>query len=207
MMKNLKKGLAAVLALILALSLGLSALGEESLQILVPGDTGERVTALQERLIGLQYLRGPASGTYDAETEEAVALFQNEHGLMSTGMTDSVTWELLMSDKARHWEPDPTNLPWNAARDYAADAYATEEYEEGLYALSGTFFAQTIPFSTDEYTFIPENGFRSVSTAPLSTFAADVDTASYAQLRALILSGQRVPADAVRIEEMLNYFH
>ena len=61
-------------------------------------------------------------------------------------------------------------------------------------------------WNTNEYTAIRENGFESVSAAPLSTFAADVDTASYAQLRRLILAGKPVPKDAVRIEEMLNYF-
>ncbi len=205
-MKKIKREIAAVLALILALGLGLSALGEEAFQILALGDTGERVTALQERLISLQYLRGPATGSYDGETEEAVALFQHEHGLMSTGMTDSVTWELLMSEKARPWEPDPTNLPW-VARDYEAEeGYALEESGESLYAVAGMVFATAMPFSTDEYTFFAENGFQSVSTAPLSTFAADVDTSSYAQLRKRILAGEAVPAGSVRIEEMLNYF-
>lgn len=62
-------------------------------------------------------------------------------------------------------------------------------------------------FYTEEYHYLAENGFHAVSTAPLSTFAADVDTASYANLRRMLLSGQEVPADAVRIEELINYFH
>ena len=62
-------------------------------------------------------------------------------------------------------------------------------------------------WNTNEYTYFHENGFQSVSVNPLSTFAADVDTASYAQVRSMILAGQEVPPDAVRVEEMLNYFH
>ena len=62
------------------------------------------------------------------------------------------------------------------------------------------------PFNTEEYTFFRENGFQAVSANPLSTFAADVDTSSYALLRRRILAGERVPADSVRVEEMLNYF-
>ena len=65
------------------------------------------------------------------------------------------------------------------------------------------------PFNTEEYSDIEENGFRSVYTSPLSTFAADVDTASYANLRRMINEGYSlddIPAGAVRAEEMLNYF-
>ena len=62
-------------------------------------------------------------------------------------------------------------------------------------------------FNTDEYAFLRENGFLSTLTSPLSTFAADVDTASYANVRRMLLDGTLPPADAVRIEEMINYFH
>lgn len=61
-------------------------------------------------------------------------------------------------------------------------------------------------FNTEEYSTIVENVFQAVSAAPLSTFAADVDTASYTNIRRMILAGQSVPPDAVRIEEMINYF-
>ena len=61
-------------------------------------------------------------------------------------------------------------------------------------------------WNTEEYNRIVENRFRAVKNAPLSTFAADVDTASYTNLRRKILAGEDVPEDAVRIEEMVNYF-
>lgn len=61
-------------------------------------------------------------------------------------------------------------------------------------------------FNTEEYSAITENRFRSVTTSPLSTFAADVDTASYANIRRMIKGGIKPEADAVRIEEILNYF-
>ena len=59
---------------------------------------------------------------------------------------------------------------------------------------------------TESYAAITENSFRSVSDAPLSTFAIDVDRASYANVRRFIQDGRRPPVDAVRIEEMINYF-
>ena len=64
-------------------------------------------------------------------------------------------------------------------------------------------------FNTEEYAAIPENGFRKVATDPLSTFSADVDTASYCNLRRMLNNGwspESIPAGAVRVEEMLNYF-
>jgi Ca-activated chloride channel family protein len=64
-------------------------------------------------------------------------------------------------------------------------------------------------FNTEEYSALDEHGFLSVATNPLSTFSADVDTASYANLRRMANDGVRlkdIPTGAVRIEEMLNYF-
>ena len=62
-------------------------------------------------------------------------------------------------------------------------------------------------WNTEEYSYEEENPFRSVKTSPFSTFAADVDTASYANVRRMILDGNTVNPDAVRAEEMINYFH
>ena len=61
-------------------------------------------------------------------------------------------------------------------------------------------------YNTESYARIVENGFRSVSESPLSTFSIDVDRASYANVRRFIQSGTKPPVDAVRIEEMINYF-
>jgi Ca-activated chloride channel family protein len=64
-------------------------------------------------------------------------------------------------------------------------------------------------YSAEEYSRWEETGFVSVMAEPLSTFAADVDTASYSNLRRLIREGytlEGIPEGAVRIEELLNYF-
>ena len=61
-------------------------------------------------------------------------------------------------------------------------------------------------FNTEGYAAISENGFRNVLKNPLSTFSIDVDNASYSNIRRFINQGQLPPADAVRIEEMINYF-
>jgi Ca-activated chloride channel family protein len=58
----------------------------------------------------------------------------------------------------------------------------------------------------EAYARIVDNPFVLVSREPLSTFSVDVDTASYANVRRFLNLGQRPPRDAVRIEELLNYF-
>ncbi|MBU1355425.1 MAG: von Willebrand factor type A domain-containing protein [Candidatus Edwardsbacteria bacterium] len=61
-------------------------------------------------------------------------------------------------------------------------------------------------FNTEEYSRIYENRFLEVVQNPLSTFSIDVDPASYANVRRFLNYGQMPPKDAVRIEEMINYF-
>lgn len=58
----------------------------------------------------------------------------------------------------------------------------------------------------ESYTRIQENPFEMVPQQPLSTFSIDVDTASYANVRRFLNNGQRPPVDAVRLEELINYF-
>lgn len=58
----------------------------------------------------------------------------------------------------------------------------------------------------EDYEAFIENVFESPRTSPLSTFSIDVDNASYTNIRRFINNGQKVPKDAVRIEEMVNFF-
>ena len=66
----------------------------------------------------------------------------------------------------------------------------------------------TLPadFNSEEYGVIDEAGFVSVAASPLSTFSIDVDTAAYSNVRRFLDRGLLPPADAVRIEELINYF-
>lgn len=61
-------------------------------------------------------------------------------------------------------------------------------------------------FNTEEYQNIQESIFLEAKKNPLSTFSIDVDNAAYSNVRRFINEGQLPPADAVRIEEMINYF-
>ncbi|GFD76757.1 hypothetical protein KUL113_61770 [Tenacibaculum sp. KUL113] len=58
----------------------------------------------------------------------------------------------------------------------------------------------------DSYAGRSENIFKSPINSPLSTFSIDVDKASYSNIRRMINSGQKIPKEAVKIEEMINYF-
>ena len=62
------------------------------------------------------------------------------------------------------------------------------------------------PWNTEAYARIEENRFLPVATSPVSTFSIDVDAASYSNVRRFLSQGALPPADAVRLEEMVNYF-
>ena len=77
---------------------------------------------------------------------------------------------------------------------YYGDAVEGEAWEED--------------FNTEEYNTIKENGFMYVTQNPLSTFAADVDTGSYCNLRRMVRGGWGLDnvVSSIRTEEMINYF-
>lgn len=90
------------------------------------------------------------------------------------------------------------NTAWNAKSAY--EATIVDGYEGML---------EDVEFNTEEYNTVKENAFVSTKANPLSTLSADVDTASYCNVRRMINSGMKksdIPSGAVRIEEMINYF-
>jgi Ca-activated chloride channel family protein len=94
--------------------------------------------------------------------------------------------------------PAPPPAPMPMKRSYAAGAGETTEAEPPS--------RHRQDFNTATYDKVEENPFLPAATNPLSTFSIDVDTASYANVRRFINSGSLPPKDAVRIEEMINYF-
>ena len=62
------------------------------------------------------------------------------------------------------------------------------------------------PVDREQYELLDENPFKLAADTPLSTFSIDVDTAGYSNLRRMIRDGTKPPVDAVRVEEMINYF-
>ena len=112
-----------------------------------------------------------------------------------------------------------------AAADSTADAAASEEKSMSGGAYNSINGIQSSPYyyeddylepyyyevpNTEEYNEIDEMGFTAAAINPLSTFSADVDTASYSNLRRMIEDGysiDEIPDGVVRIEELLNYFN
>ncbi|MEN8230961.1 MAG: von Willebrand factor type A domain-containing protein, partial [Bacteroidota bacterium] len=105
------------------------------------------------------------------------------------------SYEMTSADMAvqRPGRPIYTKAGGHTKRAYANASYAPEP--------------GYIQHNTEGYSAIHENGFKDVLHNPLSTFSIDVDKASYSNVRRFLNMGQLPPMDAVRIEEMINYFN
>ena len=93
-----------------------------------------------------------------------------------------------------------------AAGTPAAEAWAPARGAASPQSHGGVSGGLFPDFQTEEYGVIHESGFVGVESTPLSTFSIDVDTASYANVRRFLHDGMLPPSDAVRIEELINYF-
>lgn len=118
----------------------------------------------------------------------------------------AVAGEGLMTNDG-YWEETPsaeTNSAWESAAD-GTYAFGNESYLESVYDYDNPADYE----NTEEYGTALEQSFMDVLKQPLSTFAADVDTASYSNMRRMIQEGYRIdefPEGSIRIEELLNYF-
>lgn len=131
----------------------------------------------------------------------------------SAGSSDGAA---ITEDVAEEWSSDYADTAESAAAADEGMDYAYNTYEEKSAGMSDSYldscyddWAPGYYDNNEEYSEWDEKGFSSVMKEPLSTFAADVDTASYSNLRRLINDGymlEDLPDGAVRIEEMINYF-
>ncbi|UNK57794.1 VWA domain-containing protein [Pseudoxanthomonas daejeonensis] len=119
-------------------------------------------------------------------------------------------------------EPRPTDVfhaPAPPAPPMAQAARAESERQrrqamaQQMQAAPAIAFAPATPVAgivgaanTERYEARQDNPVQRASEQPLSTFSIDVDTGSYANVRRMLREGVRPPADAVRVEEFLNYF-
>jgi secreted protein with Ig-like and vWFA domain len=87
----------------------------------------------------------------------------------------------------------------------SSDAVAPEGWSDSSsrYRAIAPYYPQP---SGEGYDAFADNDFKAVASAPLSTFSLDVDTASYANARRFLREGSLPPRDAVRLEELINYF-
>ncbi len=109
---------------------------------------------------------------------------------------------------ARSWriaQATAKTVPAASVGALQARAYSTG-VEADRMEIYGGIRQQSGEFNTAAYDHIAENPFLDASANPLSTFSIDVDTASYSNIRRFINEGRLPPKDAVRLEEMINYF-
>ena len=109
--------------------------------------------------------------------------------------------DILPSEDVALMRPDKRRDMAQKSLSGASVPYSVMSYES-----QNIFQGFNNDFNTEGYASVNENGFRNVFHTPLSTFSIDVDNASYSNIRRFINMGQLPPADAVRIEEMINYF-
>ncbi|MFH7017801.1 von Willebrand factor type A domain-containing protein [Flavobacterium sp. FlaQc-47] len=94
----------------------------------------------------------------------------------------------------------------------ASNGVVVVDTKNGIYKnlsekeLNAKLNIQPVEPNQEDYNTFIENAFESPKMAPLSTFSIDVDNASYTNVRRFINNGQAVPKDAVRVEEMVNFF-
>lgn len=96
---------------------------------------------------------------------------------------------------------------YSQAKKYPAPILAEEAEAEEDISIMSYDDRKKEDFNTESYDKIVENAFVSTLTNPLSTFSVDVDRAAYANVRRYLENNQLPPPDAVRIEEMINYFN
>lgn len=151
---------------------------------------------------------GTSNDTYTEEealTDEVVDEEYDSDGAYQESMEDgSADLENSRQSEENKYKSEAAGADvYNSADSAAMKESLAEDYDVPRYA------DDYVPYSGEEYSNTEENPFYSVKENPLSTFSADVDTASYTNIRRMIREGyyiDEIPTGAVRIEEMLNYF-
>lgn len=167
-------------------------------------------------------LHSPAEATSEAERQAAAEREESAQKRMAEARQMQSADSLVTNDAlqqfapmAAHEAPDSskarTQFGMGAVKAEPAPApYLSAASRAGTLGVHESVFPppppRTQPFNTEGYAVIDENPFLPAAGNPLSTFAVDVDTGSYANVRRLLNQRARPPTDAVRIEELLNYF-
>ena len=156
-------------------------------------------------------------GSYDYEYEapaEAVcaeASSASTNGACDTvGSSDSTS---IASDESYVYESAkaaPALASKSSANNSSSTKSTTDSYLDSVYDMDTQENRKLESTENEEYTDLEELGFKNAQRNPVSTFAADVDTASYSNMRRLFSYGynyDELPENSVRIEELVNYFN
>ncbi|MBN1198812.1 MAG: von Willebrand factor type A domain-containing protein [Bacteroidales bacterium] len=153
-------------------------------------------------------------GTYSIKMSKNGFTSSGEHGIkVTTGGTTTVVLAMVPDRKKQQelWQRDEQEPRWEAAskktihRDYSGSQASLMGGVSRT--LDPCYESQSYPdYNTESYDLIEENGFKMALDNPLSTFSIDVDHASYTNVRRFLNQHNLPNKDAVRIEEMVNYF-
>ncbi len=174
---------------------------------------------------------GETSATADGEARNEVALVEEPivSEEMDLGVTMEPALEVAPVDEANHAvEPDmSSSVPYEAPSPMArvrqaapgqspatdgtaVGAIVGQAFDDALFGAPPTLpKAETVLLpepDTEAYSTDAPNPVKIVAEEPVSTFSIDTDTASYSVIRSSLTNGQLPPKEAVRIEEMVNYF-
>lgn len=143
------------------------------------------------------------------------------HSTLVFSFIGYTTKEVKVTDKKSVWnvklDSDAATLQEEAVVGYAEKRYDKEATSihmnkakaapgGGLYAPAPIMNSIAADYNTEEYSTFEENVFHETKKDALTTFSIDVDRAAYSNMRRMINNGQLPPKDAIRIEEMINYF-
>lgn len=108
---------------------------QPTVMLLKPGVQGDEVTRLQQRLAELGYYTGEVDGAYGPGTQEAVLLFQQQHGLADDGVAGEQTRQMLYSQNAQPFVPTPAPVQTPSSLSKGAEGDSVKEMQERLKAL------------------------------------------------------------------------
>lgn len=151
-----------------------------------------------------------SQGTYSVKvTAQGYDIFVNKKVIITSGTTTNLKISLkpfVIIDSLT--ASDEVVVETKKEMFATGMAMSSRAKSEGYanYASPSVVNYQPQEFNTESYDVISENGFKDVINNPLSTFSIDVDKASYSNIRRFLTQNQKPVKDAVRIEEMINYF-
>ncbi|SEW00751.1 vWA domain-containing protein [Chitinophaga arvensicola] len=134
-------------------------------------------------------------------TEIAVAAGQNTVNVKLSQL------QALNKNKNQYIMEDRVGRETSALSEVVVAGYGTSKKRALTSAMiRGNYAPAPAPMNTEDYSPISENIFHAATDQPLSTLSIDVDRASYSNVRRFLNQGLMPQADAVRVEEMINYF-
>jgi Ca-activated chloride channel homolog len=167
--------------------------------VLSGGNSFRRATLTGET--GDFWFRDIGAGTYSVTASLTGFLPVKTSAAVASGFTRDVTIVLTRSGAKDTVAMSPAPPEPGIVLPESVIAAAAGGLVGGMFAN-----ARREPFNTEAYDKIDDNQWTEVARHSLSTFSSDVDTASYANVRRFLNHGQLPPKDAVRIEELINYF-